>query len=48
MDGDTDPDSFNKTFHGVFKTGCSEVSLAHFIVIAGEAVMGFLETCQNV
>jgi len=44
MDGDTDPDAFNKTLHDVYKNFCDKVSLADFIVIAGEAVMGFTET----
>jgi hypothetical protein len=44
LDGDTDTDSFNKTLHDVYKNFCDVVSLADFIVIAGEAVMGFTET----
>jgi len=44
MDGDTDPDAFNKTLHDVYRNFCGVVSLADFIVIAGEAVMGFTET----
>jgi hypothetical protein len=48
MDGDTDPDAFNKTLHDVYKNFCDTVSLADFMVIAGEAVMGFLETSNAV
>jgi len=48
MNGDTDPDAFNKTLHDVYKNFCDAVSLADFIVIAGEAVMGFTETSAAV
>jgi len=48
MDGDTDLDSFNRTLHDVYKNFCGVVSLADFIVIAGEAVMGFTETSHAV
>jgi len=48
MNGDTDPDMFNKTLHDVYKNFCDVVSLADFIVIAGEAVMGFTATSTTV
>jgi catalase (peroxidase I) len=47
MDGDTDPDAVNKTLHGVYRNFCDIVSLTDFMVIAGEAVRGFLETAIN-
>jgi len=48
LNGDTDPDAFNKTLHDVYNNFCDKVSLADFIVIAGEAVMSFTETSQSV
>jgi hypothetical protein len=48
LDGDTDADSFNKTLHDVYKTVCDVVSLADFMVVAGEAVMGFTATSTDV
>jgi len=48
LNGDVDPDSFNKTLHDVYANHCANVSLADFVVIAGEAVMGFTETSTTV
>jgi hypothetical protein len=42
--GDKDLDSFDKTLHDVYKNFCTSVSLADFMVIAGQAVMGFAAT----
>lgn len=50
MIGDTDPDVFGKgkTLHDVYKEFCDVVSLADFLVIAAEAVMGFTATSTAV
>jgi hypothetical protein len=45
---DADTDSFNKSLHSVYQNHCGVVSLADFIVIAGEAVMGFTEVSATV
>ena len=48
LDGDTDPDVFDNTLHDVYKEFCNVVSLADFLVISAEAVMGFTETSAGV
>ena len=46
--GGADPDAFNDTLHNIYKNFRGVVSLAAFIVIGGEAVMGLLETSKAV